>query len=361
MHPRFTRLKPGDIPERQNIAVQPTPSFNRRMSRLDIAGTDRGPICKGDHMPDYSTLIDAQTWAFIEETGRNYPDNTAALAVDEQRRIYDAMCEVFHAGYPTGVTAKDDFVWATGRAIPVRRYAAPASGAAIVVYFHGGGFVVGGLESHDDICAEICGRTGYAVVSVDYRLCPEHPHPAQVEDAVDAFRHLAAGHGGPVVVCGDSAGGNLAAAVCRGTREDVTRPVGQVLIYPGLGGDRTKGSYLVHAAAPMLTVADVEYYDRVRSAGADVSRDPTFAPLADTDFSDLPPAVVVTAQCDPLCDDGRDYRDAMVAAGGRAVWFEEKGLVHGYLRGRHSVDRAGASFDRIVAAIAALGKSDWPY
>ncbi len=134
-----------------------------------------------------------------------------------------------------------------------------------------------------------------------------------------------------------------------------------MLIYPGLGGDQTKGSYVTHSEAPMLSARDIAFYGTKRFGGKDPTGDVRASPLHDTDFSGLPPTVIVTAECDPLCSDGETYRDAILAAGGKAVWFEEKGLVHGYLRGRHTVGRARESFSRIVEATAAVAKSEWPY
>jgi acetyl esterase len=164
-----------------------------------------------------------------------------------------------------------------------------------------------------------------------------------------------------VLLCGDSAGGNLAAAVSHATRRQPGAAIGQVLIYPGLGGDGAGRSYVEHAEAPMLTVRDLAFYRDIRTGGAPVAEPATLAPLADTDFADLPPTVIVTAQCDPLSSDGEIYRDRILAAGGKACWHEEAGLAHGYLRARHSVARAGASFDRIVRAVSALGHREWPY
>src|SRR5690606_12350367 len=128
------------------------------------------------------------------------------------------------------------------------------------------------------------------------------------------------------------------------------RPAGQMLIYPGLGGDYRSGSYVTHAHAPMLTVKDIAVYRGMRTGGPDHAGEITLWPLADADFANLPPTVVVSAECDPLSSDGETYRDRIRAAGGRAVWVEEKGLVHGYLRARHSVERARASFSFIVAS-----------
>ncbi|RUY07072.1 esterase, partial [Mesorhizobium sp. M2A.F.Ca.ET.040.01.1.1] len=163
----------------------------------------------------------------------------------------------------------------------------------------------------------------------------------------------------PVLLCGDSAGGNLCAAVAHATRGHAKKPAGQVLIYPGLGGDHSKGSYVTHAEAPMLTLRDLDFYKHVRTGGVDLTGDITLYPLADADFANLPPTVLITAQCDPLSSDGEAYRDRIVAAGGHAFWFEEPGLVHGYLRARHMVGRARTSFTRIVEAVSALGRGDW--
>ncbi|MEP9372414.1 alpha/beta hydrolase [Mesorhizobium sp. KR1-2] len=313
-------------------------------------------------MTDYSKLIDAETWAFIDRTNSFYPPDAVDHSVEEQRRTYDRMCREFHAGYPASVTAIDSAVETPAHKIPVRIYRnAEPNDAAVVLYFHGGGFILGGLDSHDDVCAEICERTGYEVVSVDYRLVPEHTHPAAYDDCRAAFEWAAKTYSQPIVLCGDSAGGNLAAAVAHTTRGHARAAIGQVLIYPGLGGKLGQGSYLTHSDAPLLSVRDMDYYRDMRAGGRDISKDVTFAPFNDADYSGLPPTAVITAECDPLSDDGRDYRDRIQAAGGKAWWFDEPGLVHGYLRARHSVGRARKSFTRIVDAVRALGKGDWPY
>jgi acetyl esterase len=313
-------------------------------------------------MADYTKLLDAEVRAFIEKTNSYYPPETVDYTIAQQREVYDRMCHAFFNGYPEGVTAADTTIPGPAHRIPVRTYTAAAPDrSAKVLYFHGGGFILGGLDSHDDVCADICARTGYEVTSVDYRLAPEHLHPASFEDSFAAFLWAAAAAGQPIILAGDSAGGNLAAAVAHLARGHERAPVGQVLIYPGLGGDISKGSYVTHAEAPMLTMRDLEFYKDIRTGGADFSTDVRYLPLADTDFSGLPPTVVISAECDPLSSDGEAYRDRIREAGGKAVWREEPGLVHGYLRGRHSVAKARESFTRIVEAIRALGKGDWPY
>ncbi len=302
--------------------------------------------------PDYQSLIDQQTWAFIRATDAAYPPDTATLSIADQRLIYDRMCRVFFRGYPPGVTAQDESV----AGVPCRRYhAAGSKERPVVLYFHGGGFVVGGLHSHDDVCAEICAATGLAVLAVDYRLCPEHRHPAAFDDCLAVTQATP----GPILLAGDSAGGNLAAAVAHSLRDP--RVLGMVLVYPGLGGDRSSGSYRTHAHAPMLTADDVAFYARIRHAGAEPEGDATSAPLQDSDFTRLPPTLAIAAACDPLADDAAAYAARIRSAGGKAQAITEPGLVHGYLRARSSVDRARASFGRITATLSAFAKGDWPF
>ncbi|GAB1479367.1 alpha/beta hydrolase [Paracoccaceae bacterium] len=298
--------------------------------------------------PDYQSLIDAPTWAFIRATDAAYPPDTASLSIADQRAIYDRMCRAFHRGYPPGVSATDHQI----AGVPCRDFA--GAGPA-VLYLHGGGFVVGGLESHDDVCAEICARTGLRVVCADYRLSPEHLHPAAFDDACAVARALLAE--GAILLCGDSAGGNLCAAVAQALRG--ASILGQVLIYPGLGGDPDRGSYLTHAHAPMLTRDDVLFYKDIRHGAPPPQGDATVSPLQDRDFTGLPPTLAISAECDPLADDARDYATRLRAAGGRAVWVQEPGLVHGYLRARATVPRAAASLARITATLSAMAAGHW--
>ncbi|MBZ9772981.1 alpha/beta hydrolase [Mesorhizobium sp. CO1-1-8] len=315
----------------------------------------------------YETRLDPALWAYIDAVNAWYPPEILGLPIDKQRAVYDRMSRAFHQGRPPEVKASDGLIAAPGRDIPVRRYQRAGSVArTMVVYFHGGGFILGGLESHDDICAELCAGTGFDVLSVDYRLAPEHLHPAAFDDAVAAFEWAAVRSGLPLVLCGESAGGNLAAAVAQATRRHIRAAIGQVLIYPDLGGpllggnDRA-GSHVEHGEAPLLSLHDVAFYRDVRAAKRQSQDDPTFSPLRDTDFSGLPPTVIVTAECDPLSSDGETYRDRILGAGGKAWWHEEPRLVHSFLRARTTVPAAAAAFARIVAAVGALGRGEWPY
>ena len=314
------------------------------------------------HPEKYNSMIDTETWAFIRETESWYPPDAVNLTIERQREVYTQLCQAFSAGRPDGVSVNDGMLETTNHGIAFRRYVreGPAP-AAEVVYYHGGGYVVGGLESHDDVCAEICAKSGFPVTSIDYRLAPEHRFPADFDDALAGFQHVAKQGTLPVIVCGDSAGGNLAAAVSHATRGNGPAPVGQVLIYPALDNDTRHGSYKDHAHAPMLTSEDMAYYNALRTGGNKSLAASVFCnPLTDTDFSDLPPTVVVSAECDPLRDDGENYCNAIRLAGGLSLFVEEAGLVHGYLRARHTVNRARLSFNRITAAISLLGSGRFP-
>ncbi len=310
----------------------------------------------------YDALLNEEVWAFIDRTNACYPEDTVNFSIEEQRQTYDAMCAEFFAGYPSGITSKDRSVRTDNVEIAVRQYGQKDTDPhAQVIYCHGGGYVVGGLESHDDICAEICKLTGYAVFSIDYRLSPEHLHPAAFLDTLNGFEYVAGLTDLPIVVVGDSAGGNLVSALCHQTRSHERKPAGQVLIYPELGGDMSTGSYVEHNDAPLLNIKDVEYYCGIRNKGQDLLGDPTYSPLSDADFSALPATVVLAAECDPLSDDGEHYCDHIKQAGGQAKFIREPGLVHGYLRARHSVKKANDSFARITAAISMLGKGGWDF
>ena len=122
---------------------------------------------------DYEKLIDEETWAFIRETGQHYPEDSVDLSIDEQREVYNKMAAAFRKPRSAVVEVSEHIVGT----VSVRIYEA-GDPTRTVMYCHGGGFVVGDLNSHDDVCSEICEQTGYRVVSVDYRLAPEHEHPA---------------------------------------------------------------------------------------------------------------------------------------------------------------------------------------
>lgn len=286
-------------------------------------------------------ICDPQVLDFIAATEAAYPADTNGASAAENRRNYDAMCAIFRAPRPKGLPVTDLRI----ADVPCRVYGAETP--VFVLYLHGGGFVVGGLDSHDDVCAEIADATGLQVVAVDYRLAPEHRWPAQLDGARAVWRAMDR----PGVVVGDSAGGMLAAALCLAETDAV--PLGQVLIYPGLGGDGSAPSYRDNADAPLLRTHDLATYHNALHGDGPVL-DPLATPLSATLSAELPPAFIVTADVDPLRDDGRDYAMALKLAGVDAVLRNEPELPHGFLRARSSSDRARRSFQAIIAQIAVM-------
>lgn len=278
-----------------------------------------------------------------------YPAEAVDAPIAQQRAWYDALCAEFDVPSPPGLVRRDSLV--NGR-IPVRHYR-PGSVATQtrILFFHGGGFVVGSLESHDAICAEIADAAQAELVAVDYRLAPEHVWPAAFEDCRDVLAALLE-ENRPLAVVGDSAGGNLAAGTVLWARDEGLSGIcGQALIYPGLGGDLVSGSYLDMAAAPGLSTADVAYYRDVLKAPAG---NPYAFPLLATDFSGLPPTYITAAHFDPLRDDGRFYAARLAEAGTHVTFREEPQMIHAWLRARHMSDGARAGFSALCEAIAGL-------
>jgi len=295
-----------------------------------------------------TAITDPEVLEYISKTESLYPANAVELGVDEQREAYAALCEAFREPRPDGLTISDETIDGPAGPIAQRRYVPQKHGRVTVVFYHGGGYILGGLDTEDDICAEIAARTHCTVVSVDYRLSPEHPHPAAYEDALAAARAALAT--GPIVLVGASAGGNLAAAVARALRGQKVR--GQVLIYPALGGDLLGlPSYIEFAEAPLLTAEDVRYYQETRAGGPVPTDDVTFFPLAAEDFSGLAPCYIATAGVDPTRDDGVEYDRCLVGDGVEAYCAVEPRLPHSFLRARTSSHRARAAYGRIIDAI----------
>ncbi len=302
--------------------------------------------------------MDAEVQAFIEKTEAYYADQCAD-DITSQRACYNAMCKAFPSPYPEGVTSTIHLIDHHGHDLPLRQYRnASSTPQSAIVYFHGGGFVVGDLESHDSICADICGGTGLTVFAVEYRLAPEHRFPDDLNDALAGF-HAVARKFSRVIVMGDSAGGTLAAAVGIATRNQASRPIGQVLIYPALGGEGLGlASYAVNANAPLLTTENVHYYRNMRTASEEEWNNPLLFPLKLVDYQGLPRCAVFSADVDPLRDDASVFAENAKQAGVATTWINEPGLPHGYLRARHCSQRAASSFSRICRATTDMASPD---
>lgn len=301
--------------------------------------------------------LDSEVLGYLEKCEALNPgtvDQTGQQAdVIQDRRDYLHMCKAFEAPIADGIRISDRNISGRYGEIPVRLYQPdePATDLTLI-YFHGGGFVLGNLDSHNSLCAEFADRCRCEVVAVDYRLAPEHIHPASFNDALDVFIALDKGR---TIVAGDSAGGNLAAAVCIAQRESESRPVGQVLVYPWLGGEMFDlDSYNRNYDAPGLTVRDLVAFRNLRSTGEPEYSDPTYYPLALNDYTGLPPCIAFAAEYDPLCDDAGCYVDRLTAADVTATCHIDRGLIHGHLRARHMSEKVSHCFARICEAIREL-------
>jgi acetyl esterase len=232
-------------------------------------------------------------------------------------------------------------------------------GQPLLVFYHGGGQVIGDLETHDDLCRQICREGCVHVLSVDYRLAPEHKAPAGSDDAYAAFG-WALDHAGElradpgrVAVGGDSAGANLAALVSLRARDESTRlPALQLLFYPVTNYNGETRSQTLFAEGFFLTKKDLQYCRGQFLDGAQVdAADPRVSPLLADDFSGLPPALVLTAGFDPLRDEGRQYAEAMRAAGVTVDYREFGSLIHGFA---NFFPQGGGSATAVAETISAL-------
>lgn len=272
------------------------------------------------------------------------------LSPDELRdrvRRGDQLC----AGGPDMLDVDEVLVDGT---LLVRRYVPQRLGSGtVIVWFHGGGWVSGDLSYSDGFCRLLADGLGCEVRSVDYRLAPEHPFPAALEDAERAVRWTASGDR-RIVVAGDSAGANLAAAVTQQLRADRSVTIiGQLLVYPVLDYDVARASYRRNVGLVLGADEMGWFFDRYVPDPAD--RDsPRFAPLRASTLLGLPPAVIAVAGHDPLHDEGIAYADALRRARVPVTLLDFDSLVHGFLRFTGPVSAAADAAGRIVVATAAL-------
>ncbi|MGY1670538.1 alpha/beta hydrolase [Geodermatophilus sp. SYSU D00710] len=228
-----------------------------------------------------------------------------------------------------------------------------------VVFLHGGGWVIGDLDTHDNMVRNVCRGARAVVVAVDYRLAPEHPFPAAAEDAVAAARWLAQhldefGGDGRLAVAGDSAGGNLAAVVAQTLRDDGVPMVGQLLVYPAVDAEGEYPSRVDNATGYFLEKDTMDwFYGHYAGAWQD-ARDARLSPLHHGDLSGLPPAVVVTAEYDPLRDEGEAYGKALEAAGVHADVLRYDGMIHGFFDMGTVSPAAQAAIDESCARFGEL-------
>lgn len=289
--------------------------------------------------------LDPQARAFLDIVAGAPPLDTQTAAANRQD-LADALPLT---GKPADIASVEDTTFAgPGGAIPVRVYRPqPERTSGVVVYLHGGGWVLGTLDVFDATVREIAAAGNLMAISVDYRLAPEHPFPAAVEDAMAVVRAVLAGQvpGADmqrVAVAGDSAGGNLAAVVAQQLRgESGLRH--QVLIYPVTQARvGSTDSYREFAGGHFLTARDMQYFMDAYASGVDPDH-PLLAPAAAGNLTGLASATVVTAECDPLRDEGEAYAAAMQRAGVDVELRRFDGQVHPFVAMGGVIDDASVA------------------
>ena len=253
----------------------------------------------------------------------------------------------------------DHRVPVAGGDITVRVYSPGGAGThPALVFFHGGGWVIGDLVTHDGVCRSLTNAARCAVASVDYRLAPEHRYPVATEDSYAAFQWVL-GHAARlgidprrVAVGGDSAGGNLAAVVSLMARDRGTPlPVFQALVYPVTNDDLDTASYRENATGYVLTREGMRWFFRHYLAREEQGREPYASPLRAPSLAGLPSALVQTAECDPLRDEGEAYAARLRDAGVPVTVTRYPGMFHGFLRMTNILDKAKAARDEVAGAL----------
>jgi acetyl esterase len=279
-------------------------------------------------------------------------------SVAQARAFHDQDAAALNGEAVAVADVADRTVPGPAGALPVRVYTPEGEAPfPIVVFFHGGGWVVGTLDSYDPLCRALAAATPAVVVSVDYRLAPEHRWPAAVEDAYAATlwasRNAAALGGAQhrLAVAGDSAGGNLAAVVALGARDRGGPAIAfQLLVYPALDAAGDTASWREHADGFQLTAAGMRWYWDHYLGGADGTA-PDASPLRAAFLGGLPPALVVGAEHDILRDEGEAYAARLREAGVEATATRQEGMVHGFLRWRAVTPTAEDALQEAAAAL----------
>ena len=275
--------------------------------------------------------LDDQARALLDMVAANPPPPPGSVPVEEFRRAaHDALAV---AGERVEMQSVEDERVPGGEGeLTARRYRPPGELHGLLVYFHGGGFVRGDLDTHDPLCRRLARDAGCELLAVDYRLAPEHPHPAGADDALAVTAWAERGADGPVAVGGDSSGGNLAAvATLRARDRGGPAIAAQLLLYPVTDVTMSSPSLGELAEGRMLTRSSLAWmYDQYLPPGRDRS-DPSASPLLAESLAGLPAAVIVTAGNDPLRDDGTRYAERLEAAGVPVRHLAYPGTIHSFM------------------------------
>ncbi|MCY4343335.1 MAG: alpha/beta hydrolase [Gammaproteobacteria bacterium] len=302
-------------------------------------------------VPEYQAMLEA----LAAEPGPSIPE----MSPEEARALY-RMMRPLNADLTVGEVIERSVPGPAGE-VPLRIYRPQAPGPhPLLAYFHGGGWVIGDLDTADAACRDLCETAGCVVASVDYRLAPEHRFPAAVDDCYAALEWLSGhaeelGGNGRLAVAGESAGGNLAAVLCLKARDEAGPKIDfQLLLYPVADHDLSRPSYVDNGAGYILETPTMRWFWEHYCPDPAGRSHPHASPLRATDHGELPPALVMTAEFDPLRDEGNFYAETLAAAGTQVEAICYDGLVHDFFATAQQFKASRAPFK---AACAALRKA----
>lgn len=303
-----------------------------------------------------------QVEALLTQMAEQGMPSPESMTVDQNRALIGELADL--AGEPEELArVTDTTAPGPGGDIPIRVYVPHGPGEEqaplpTLVYYHGGGWVIGDIDSHDAVCRALANRSGAVVASVHYRLAPEHRFPAAVDDAYAAAVWAAekigdfGGDGSRLAVGGDSAGGNLAAVVAQLARTRGGPDLRfQLLVYPAVDRHDDSPSMRENALGPLLSRGWMEWFYGWYQAGPDDGLDPRMSPARTEDLSGLPPAMVITAEFDPLRDQGAAYAGRLTEAGVATEHVPCDGMIHGFFQMVGALDPARETLDRAAAAV----------
>ena len=307
------------------------PYTDDRISLLDF-DLDFEDVNTGGTMPLNDALTD-----FLTEMAASGVKPIAESTPEEVRSLTAGLAELFGSG-PEMERVEDHTIAVEGATIAARVLVPTATPRGVLIYYHGGGWVIGGnVDEFDTLGRKLADRTGCAVVLVDYRLAPEHRYPAAVDDSYAALEWVhgkladLAGATVPIIVAGDSAGGNIAAVVARRSRDRGGPPIAfQALIYPVTDADLDNSSYTAAENQLMLDRSGMVWFWDHYLPDVEGRADPDASPLRADDLSGLPPAIVLTAEYDVLRDEGEAYAARLAEAGVAVDTHRHVGQMHGF-------------------------------
>ena len=307
--------------------------------------------------------IDAKYLSLIRHALENAPPNSHLLSPTALRAVRNAQQTIITS--PKNILINDETIVVSKRAIKVRIYRQTrqtTQNTPVLIFFHGGGFVVGNLDTHQGSCIRLCKDTTWPVISVDYRLAPEHPFPAATEDCYDALCWAAHHHKhlkidpARIAVVGESAGGNLATVTALMARDrSGPAPAFQLLFYPVTDCNFENPSYMSYGDGPLLSASQMVSYWGYYLNGETATDNPYAAPLRASTLKGLPPTAIVTAEFDVLRSEAEAYAVRLKSEGVAVQEYRAEGIIHGFMKhvGSHTEAKRTyvAARDNMISAL----------